>query len=653
MIRNLVMLCALFAAGLAGCGSDDAGGAASGGGAGSGANAHGDAGDRAGDLPDGAICSAGATRCEGERRLSTCAEGGWVLSGVCAEGQTCSLGACIEPGACTPGEVTGCMTAVALRQCTAAGDGYKETPCPANGSCVQGQCTQTACQPGQTRCASTDSLERCGDDGEWAIERCPDDASCAAGRCISGCDRDFKWQSSNVGCEYWSVDLDQAGEAFVGPGATPPATSPHAVVLSNPGEEPAELTFSTRAAGIVLAVPEATLAPGETRGFDLPRMDLDGTGRFDRTVRIQSSRPVVATQFNPRDAAETFSNDSSLLLPAEALGTRYLILAWGSLAPQPLTGASTKGFFTVVATRSGATEVSVRLNAEADPMEPGGPKLRAGAIHTFTIEQYEALQFQGTSQSFAAENDLSGSLVLADQPVAVFAGHEAPSICPDVARQRLCGPGTIGGGDCSCCLEHLEEQLWPVDSWSSEYLAAKAPKRGAVDFDTWRVQAGAANITLQTDPPIDGLHGVTLAAEGHFVEAVADQSFRIRATGPIQVAQYLAGMGCTSDKIGDPAQIMAVGTDQFRSSYPLLVPNGYDTNWLTVVRPPGSQTTLDGAPASASFTPVPNSDLEVGYLPITPGTHTVTGTEPFGLYQYGFFEATSYGNPVGLNLVDR
>ena len=33
------------------------------------------------------------------------------------------------------------------------------------------------------------------------------------------------------------------------------------------------------------------------------------------------------------------------------------------------------------------------------------------------------------------------------------------------------------------------------------------------------------------------------------------------------------------------------------------------------------------------------------------GSHTIEGSAPFGLTQCGFFEATSYANPVGLDLV--
>ena len=169
-------------------------------------------------------------------------------------------------------------------------------------------------------------------------------------------------------------------------------------------------------------------------------------------------------------------------------------------------------------------------------------------------------------------------------------------------------------------------------------------------MDTWRVQAGASGTLLTTDPVIPGIGGITLN-KGEWTEGATDKNFRLMATGPIQVAQYMASQMCTGDGTGDPSQIMGVGISQYRADYPFQVPYDYDTNWVTVVRPVGSSTNLDGTPVSVGFEPLASSGYEVGYVQVQEGPHLMDGTEPFGLTQYGFFSAVSYGNPVGLNLV--
>ncbi len=247
---------------------------------------------------------------------------------------------------------------------------------------------------------------------------------------------------------------------------------------------------------------------------------------------------------------------------------------------------------------------------------------------------------------------MSGSFVSADKRIAVFAGHEGPAICPEEARKSLC-PVVMPPDeqkDCGCCLEHLEEQLWPLSAWSDEYLVVKAPPRGDVDLDTYRVQAGSDGVKLTTEPAIFGLHGAILAKRGDFIQVATDKSFHIKGSGPIQIAQYLSSMECVSDDTGDPAQIMAVAVSQYRDDYPFLVPAGYNEDWVTIVRPTGSTTDMDGSSVSGTFTPIASTGFEFGYLEVDAGPHRITGSAPFGLTQYGFFEATSYGNPAGLDL---
>ncbi|MBM4372528.1 MAG: IgGFc-binding protein, partial [Deltaproteobacteria bacterium] len=444
--------------------------------------------DAAPELPP--PCTPGARRCLDAETVQECQGGVWKTVDVCADTHFCAMGTCVLLEDCTPGTVSDCFSYFQQTICNPEGTGYVPMDCPEGQLCVEGLCAETDCLPGQARCADAESKQVCSDAGSWQEpEPCGDGMTCVGGKCLSACMSDPKWNNSSIGCEYWTVDLDQSDKATLFTDHTPPAESPHSVVLSNPGTASAVVNFSTLAQGIELPWTEEVIQPGETRLFTMPRMDLEGAGIFDRSVRIVSNRPLVATQFNPQDAAETYSNDSSLLLPAEMLGNEYVILGWPSqmeiaFSPYP----ALLGYFTVVAVEEGETEVEVSLSSPSFGIVPNAPDLPAGQTHTFTLSQYEVLQLEGVSKTMALENDMSGSRVLASKKVAVFVGHEGPLICPDEAI-HLCTEVNPDGSDPGCCcLEHLEEQLWPVSAWASEYVMAKIRPRGSEDWDTYRVQ---------------------------------------------------------------------------------------------------------------------------------------------------------------------
>jgi hypothetical protein len=602
----------------------------------------------------GTECQGQSRKCEGADAAYLCQGGWWVLQQKCGQLQVCWEGACLEAAQCEPGATGGCYSQTAWKQCSPQGHAWVPVECAGGEFCIQGACVPAECFPGLGECVDGGTLRTCGPDGSWGVPQpCPDGLSCLGGGCVSECQKDLKWANSSIGCEYWTLDLDMSDKATIGTGDPDPASSPHSVVLSNPGDTAAVVSFKTHAAGITLPYTQEIIEAGQTREFEMPRMDLEGAGIFDRSVRILSNRPLVAVQFNPKDMVNAHSNDSSLLLPAEMMGKEYYILAWPSQMEIAVSVyPALLGYFTMVAVEPGETHVTVTLASEGKPVVPGGAALPAGTPLSFSLQQFQVLQLEGVSKTLNLENDMSGSHVVADKRISVFAGHEGPLICPE-ASHVLC-PVQIdpppGASECSCCLDHLEEQLWPVSAWSSEYLVVKAAPRGPVDLDTYRVQAGAGGVTLHTQPAVAGLDGKVLAQAGDWLQVETDQSFLLTASGPIQVAQYLSAMECVSDYTGDPSMTMIAGRSQYRDNYPILVPQGYESNWLAVVRPAGSATSLDLAPVNHAFLPLGSTGWEFAYLELDAGPHYVQGTAPFGATQYGFFEATCYANPAGMNL---
>jgi hypothetical protein len=597
------------------------------------------------DVPP--LCEEGERVCTSEKEVAECQAGQWIVVTVCMDTHVCAGGTCVKLENCEPGTIDGCYSLDAYSQCNTTGTAWEPVKCPEGEKCANGICGVFECMPGQAICVDSSSKSSCLPDGSGYgdPEPCPAGLTCVGGKCMSECLTDPKWANSYIGCEYWTIDMDNYHDPMTG---VPPDEAIHGVILSNPGTAKATVTFTSFASDVDFNLLQTSIEPGETQVVEMPRMDVDGSTITDRSVRINSNRPIVAYQFNPLDFQSTYSDDSSLLLPAEMLDSEYLILSYPTspleampIIPMP----SQHGYFTVIAVEEGITKVSVKLSAVADSPLEEGVLLEKGKIYEFTLNQGDVLNLQADGSKMFPIQDLSGSHVFADRKVAVFSGHEEAVVQPTEL------PGeTI---DC-CCAEHLEEQLFPLSTWDSKYICAKARPRGGADRDLWRIQAGTGNVTITTNPPIDGLNGQTMAQKGDWVEAYTDQSFIVDATGPIQVAQYLVSGTCTDMSTGDPAMIMAVSSSQYRTNYVFSVPKDYTYDYITVVRQIGSPVTLDGVALSlAEFDPLTDGLFEIGYFEVDDGPHVIEGDDGFGLYQYGFSGPASYGNPGGLNLIKQ
>lgn len=190
----------------------------------------------------------------------------------------------------------------------------------------------------------------------------------------------------------------------------------------------------------------------------------------------------------------------------------------------------------------------------------------------------------------------------------------------------------------------------PVSLLANSYVCAKSKPRGG-ENDLWRIIAADDNVTLTTSPPIDGLNGVTLKKKGDWVEAATEESFEVTGTGRIQIGQYLAAQGNTSSFNGDPSMILAIPTERWRATYPIMAPSTYKNDFVSIIRKPGQEVSLDGTPVGGSqFNAIAGGKYELGWVEISDGVHTITSQEPFGLSAYGYDSAASYGYPGGMTI---
>ena len=605
----------------------------------------------------GLVCTPGDRMCNGPL-LQVCMDDGTGYDEVsCAPG-TCSDGQC---QGCTPGTTKCELNSV--MQCDDGGTFQLWKECSGDEQCLNGDCR--VCYPGTPKCDGNDTY-KCADDGKsWEFQQsCGGGMVCLGGQCQSLCSADLKF-NTNVGCDYWAVDLDNAGADPPQPGqpAIPGADNAQfAIVVSNVGEKAATVKIRKAEGGQPDA--EAEVPPGGLHIFNLPAYNVDGTMQGARAWRVEATAPIVAYQFNPLENEGVFSNDASVLLPSNTWGTEYIVMTRGQLSNKY------RGYVTIIAS---LPDTTVNVKVSAATLAGGAvPALKKGDVYTATLQPYEVLNIESNADGA----DLTGTEVTSDKPVAVFGGHEA----------------AVTGQE--CCADHLEMQMLPVPAWGKTYVASKSAPRGA-ESDYFRILASEDGTTVITTPPQGG---IPTLKRGQFHEIKSTQSFVIDATKPVLVGQYLAssfeieptqscfskndcpagydcsllmqcepplcfgggncpqGHTCSAESgscepIGDPAFILAVPVEQFRSEYTFLAPSKYLQDYVNVIAPTGVDVLLDGVSIAGQLKTV-NASFAAAQVSIKDEVHTIeaVGEAGIGIVVYGYDDDVSYGYPGGMSI---
>jgi hypothetical protein len=524
------------------------------------------------------------------------------------------------------------------------------------------------CVPGRHHCEG--DLEMvCDDDGMGAtlVQDCAAlEMVCdpSVGGCISLCDQARVYRS-NIGCEYWAVDLDNwYGTDALNPDASGEQFS---LVVTNPNDLAVTVTVHLNEAGpgeaLDLAlVDERSVGPLELAQIDLPQREVDGsvldrndgtgTALTSRAFRVTSTAPIVAYQFNP--VYQMHTNDASILVPTHALDDRYWVMDWPGVGASvnPLNPASTNyAFLTIVGTED-ATDVSVLLSADVGPGGPVPAWTPRGSTVSATLNAFDVFNLEAHCPPEMGPlvcmtdglTDFTGTSITATAPVAVFAGVECINVVP-----------TSCGGD-SCCCDHLEDQMMPASSLGERFVAPHSPFRGGSEPDIWRVLADMDGTLVTTSLPAP--HDSFTLDSGGFEEIEARASFTLTSSEPVMLGQYLVSQGCTSRVTGDPAFTTFPPIEQYREDYTFLVPATFDGDNAMIAMAEGTSARLDGLRIPEEFSGctshtagiIEGTTWTVIHCPVEDGAHRLEADEPVGLGVYGYGPAGSYAYPGGTNL---
>jgi hypothetical protein len=241
--------------------------------------------------------------------------------------------------------------------------------------------------------------------------------------------------------------------------------------------------------------------------------------------------------------------------------------------------------------------------------------------YTIVLERGQTYQLRHTND---APGDLTGTIITADKPIAVFGSHRCANVLSD---------------DLVFC-DYIVEQLLPTTMAGTEFVTLSLATRSG--GDTLRCLA----VQDQTELSVHGGAAVTLN-RGEYFQTVAAGGGIIASTKPIFVTQFANSSDFDAVVNADPFMVV-VPPRRFFSTNVMVCTAGtnFVSHYVNVVAPLGSSVELDGMPVALNL--IPSSGYAGARVPVAPGAHNLEGTQPFGVMVYGFAEYESYGWPGGL-----
>ncbi|PZQ12872.1 MAG: hypothetical protein DI564_12570 [Rhodanobacter denitrificans] len=350
-------------------------------------------------------------------------------------------------------------------------------------------------------------------------------------------------------------------------------------------------TISNAALGI--AIPFATVADATTE-ITLP-IALQNPADVDLPlplgVHVLAQAPVSIVAINGR----RFSLDSFVATPTDRLGREYRLMAWGDgLGP---------GSQLVVTAVQNATTVwitpAVAVAGHA-----------AGVPYAVTLQRGQTYYLWANG---SGDQDLSGTHIVADKPVAVLGGHTCAQV-PD------------GLEFCDLAIE----QQQPVETWGTRFVFTPSPLLPGGEHLRVLAHEGDTRVWL------DGVAVATLDA-GATYDVLRSAPAVVTTSRPAAAAKLAPSCAVHGlpDCYGDPNMLLLPSTRQWSSRQHAVVPTplfGLATDQrITLVVPAArvDQVFFDDVLLSPGlFTPIGDGSYAVATLVRAPRSYTVSAPEP-------------------------
>ena len=371
-------------------------------------------------------------------------------------------------------------------------------------------------------------------------------------------------------------------------------------------------TFSVAAGGKTVVDVTTGFAPDYRGEYDQVRPSA---------IHIVADAPVAVHALNYMHA----STDGSLILPTSLLGLDHFIMSYRNGETSPRVGTE----LAIVATKP-QTLVTITPTSATGSHPAGQP-------FTVTLQTGDVFRLISMHDG----EDLTGSRVQADKPVAVFGGHSLAYV-----------PYNVPYAD------HLYEQIPSVDLWGRHFVTI--PLKGRTGGDLFRALASDDNTHVSINGEI-----VATLNRGQFYETVLTQPAYILADQHILLAQFAQGTEL-DHTTGDPFLSIVPPYETFGRHY--IMPTPYYRNYdfthntyvvsdiydsylsLIVDSAHAGAVTVNGQTIdSAQFFPIADSGFSGASIAVPKNsTLDISSPTPVGTLLYGWAPFESYGYTGGL-----
>jgi len=306
--------------------------------------------------------------------------------------------------------------------------------------------------------------------------------------------------------------------------------------------------------------------------------------------------------------------------PTPRLGTEYLVLSY------PSDGSVGGSAFAVIATQD-MTAVTVTTT------------VATGGVPAYVPVQLQ-LDRGDTIYLFAdgsPGDDLSGSTVVADAPIAAIAANTCAYV------------PSPSSGFC----DQTVEQLAPTSSLGTEVVVVPSAGRSAV-LDRLRVAAVSDGTVLIWNPAVPG--APTMLNAGELVEVSITEPVHVTANQPIEAGRFsLSSDAIVPGEPGDAAQIGVRPTTGFGNKHTFSIDNygsgGSPEFWADIVTTETGCVLVDGHHlAPDEFLPVGAGPYFAASIAVGAGRHVVESDPVSSVSVYGFADWEGNGTTAASQL---
>ncbi|TAF64083.1 MAG: gliding motility-associated C-terminal domain-containing protein [Cytophagales bacterium] len=333
------------------------------------------------------------------------------------------------------------------------------------------------------------------------------------------------------------------------------------------------------------------------------------TVQYRGGIRVTATSDVFVTASN----ALVGSLDATSVLPLPNLG---------KISEYYVTAYSGESQVMVVATEDN-TEVKITPSTTTAGAKP------AGTQFSVTLNRGQTYWVRSN-----APNDLSGTIVEACRPIAVFAGTNTSTVT-----------GACAGSN------HLYAQMLPLAVWGQRFLTA--PLESSSANYVLRFVASDNNTTISIDSATSGANFFTLN-KGQVRDIELNKAVTIQSSTLVSVAMLMKSNSCNGASVGNPSlTILSPADRQLRSAtFSTITRTGINSHSaLMILRSSSTNATtlnirLNGTLITTGISAFsPGRDYVFVKIPIPTATaapYTLTANADFSLYVYGTSTNESY-----------